>query len=84
MEIEEAVSSTNTMSFQDYQNARKLHLMVAVVYNGGGFNALLRLMRQNKVPIMQLLQRLVADMDAAPPPAKAVFDSFVRLTRDEL
>ncbi len=37
MEIEEVVSSTNTMSFQDYQDARKLHLMVAVVYNGGGF-----------------------------------------------
>ncbi len=84
VEIEEVVSSTNTMSFQDYQNARKLHLMVAVVYNGGGFNALLRLMRQNKVPIIQLLQRLVADMDTAPPPVKAVFDSFVRLTRDEL
>jgi len=84
VEIEEVVSSTNTMSFQDYQNARKMHLMVAVVYNGGGFNALLRLMRQNKVPIVQLLQRMVADMDTAPPPVKAVFDSFVRLTRDEL
>ena len=84
VEIEEVVSSTNTMSFQDYQDARKLHLMVAVVYNGGGFNALLRLMRQNEIPIMQLLQRLVADMDEAPPQVKAVFDSFVRLTRDEL
>lgn len=84
VEIEEVVSSTNTMSFQDYQDARKLHLMVAVVYNGGGFNALLRLMRQNEIPIMQLLQRLVADMEEAPPQVKAVFDSFVRLTRDEL
>jgi len=84
VEIEEVVSSTNTMSFEDYQNARKLHLMVAVVYNGGGFNALLRLMRQNKVRIMDLLQKLVADRETAPPRVKEVVDSFVRLTRDEL
>jgi len=84
VEIEEVVSSTNTMSFDDYQNARKVHLMVAVVYNGGGFNALLRLMRQNKVHIMQLLMRLVADIRTAPPQVQAVFNSFVRLTREEL
>ena len=84
VEIEEVISSTNTMSFDDYCNARKVHLMVAVVYNGGGFNALLRLMRQHNVPIMHLLQRLIADMDTAPQQVKAVFDSFVRLTRDEL
>lgn len=84
VEIEEVVSSTSTMSFEDYCEARKLHMMVAVVYNGGGFAPLLRLLRQNNIPIMQLLQRLVADMDSAPAPVRAVFDSFVRLTKEEL
>jgi len=84
VEIEEVVSSTSTMSFEDYQNARKVHLMVAVVYNGGGFNGLLRLMRQNNIPIIDLLQKLVADIGAAPLQVKAVFDSFIRLTREEL
>lgn len=84
VEIEEVVTSTNTMSFEDYREARKIHLMVAVVYNGGGFAPLLRLLRQKGVPIMGLLQKLVADMRSAPTGVQAVFDSFVRLTKDEL
>ncbi len=84
VEIEEVISSTNTMSFEDYREARKLHMMVAVVYNGGGFAPLLRLFRQNNIPIMQLLQRLVVNMDSAPAPVKAVYDSFVNLTKEEL
>jgi radical SAM superfamily enzyme YgiQ (UPF0313 family) len=84
VEIEEVVSSTSTMSFEDYQEARKLHLMVAVVYNGGGLSPLLRFLRQNKVSIIELLQRLVAGIKWAPPSVQAVFNSFVRLTREEL
>jgi hypothetical protein len=84
VEIEEIVSSTNTMSFEDYQEARKLHLMVAVVYNGGGFSPLLRLLRQKKISIIALLQKLVADIALAPAPVQAIFSSFVRLTREEL
>ena len=66
VEIEEVITSTSTMSFEDYQEARKLHLMIAVVYNGGGFSPLLRLLRQKKVPIIGLLQRLVARIKSAP------------------
>ena len=55
------------MSFEDYQEARKLHLMVAVVYNGGGFSPLLRLLRQSQIPIIGLLQRLVARHQAGTP-----------------
>ena len=84
VEIEEVVSSTSTMSFEDYQEARKLHLMIAVVYNGGGFRPLLRLLRQKKDPIIGLFQRLVAGIKSAPAPVQAVFDSFVRLTKEEL
>jgi radical SAM superfamily enzyme YgiQ (UPF0313 family) len=84
VEIEEVISSTNTMSFEDYQEARKLHLMVAVVYNGGGFSPLLRLLRQKKVSIIELLQRLIADIKSAPASVQAVFNSFVRLTKEEL
>ena len=84
VEIEEVVTSTNTMSFEDYVEARKLHLMVAVVYNGGGLSPLLRLLRQNKISIIKLLQRLVADIHTAPDSVQAIFRSFVRLTKDEL
>jgi hypothetical protein len=84
VEIEEVVSSTTTMSFEDYQEARKLHLMVAVVYNGGGFSPLLRLLRQKRISIIALLQSMVARIRSAPASVQEVFDSFVRLTKEEL
>lgn len=84
VEIEEIVSSTNTMSFEDYQNARKLHLMVAVVYNGAGFGPLLRYMRHKNVPIIGFLERLVADIQTAPESVQKIFESFTRFTKDEL
>lgn len=84
VEIEEVITSTNTMSFEDYREARKVHLMVAAVYNGGGFAPLLRLFRQRQVPVINLLRKLVEDIKSAPPGVQAVFDSFVRLTKDEL
>ena len=84
VEIEEVVTSTSTMSFGDYQEARKLHLMVAVVYNGGGFGPLFRLLRQKKVPNIGLMQKLVVDIKSAPAPVQAIFNSFVRLTKEEL
>jgi radical SAM superfamily enzyme YgiQ (UPF0313 family) len=84
VEIEEVISSTATMSFEDYQEARKLHLMVAVVYNGGGLSPLLRLLRQNSVSIVELLQKLIARIKSAPASVQSVFNSFVRLTKEEL
>ena len=84
VEIEEVISSTSTMSFEDYKEARKLHMMVAAVYNGGGFSPLLRLLRQRKVSIIGLLQKMIADIRLAPASVQAVFDSFVRLTKEEL
>ena len=84
VEIEEVVSSTSTMSFEDYQEARKLHLMIAVVYNGGGFSALLRLLRQKKVSIIGLFEKLVTEIKSAPASVQAIFNSFVRLTKEEL
>ena len=84
VEIEEVVTSTATMTFEDYIQARKLHLMVAVVYNGGGFSPLLRLLRQNGISIVGLLERLVTNIQSAPSSVQAIFNSFVRLTKEEL
>jgi radical SAM superfamily enzyme YgiQ (UPF0313 family) len=84
VEIEEVISSTNTMSFEDYQEARKLHFMVAVVYNGGGFAPLLRFLRYKKSPIINFLQRLLAEMHTAPASVQQIFQSFTRHTKEEL
>ena len=84
IEIEEVISATNTLSFEDYLEVRKLHLMVAVVYNGGGFAPLLKLLRQRKISIIALLRNLVAKIASAPASVQDVFESFLRFTKDEL
>lgn len=84
VEIEEVVTSTSTMSFTDYKELRKLHFMVAVVYNGGGFGALLKLLRQQEISIIRLLENLVMRIDSAPAPVQDVFRSFCRYTEQEL
>lgn len=84
VEIEEVATSTSTMSFQDYQDLRKLHLMLAVVYNGSGFGPLLKLLRQRKIPVIELMKQLVSNMPTAPKPVQGVFNTFSRLTKDEL
>jgi radical SAM superfamily enzyme YgiQ (UPF0313 family) len=84
VEIEEVITSTNTMSFEDYINVRKIHLMVAVIYNGGGLSPLLRLLRQHRISIIEVLQRLVSDIHTASDSVQAIFASFVRLTKEEL
>jgi len=84
VEIEEVITSTSTMTFEDYREARKLHLMVSVVYNGGGFSPLLRLLRQRKIPIVALLQGIIAGIKLAPISVQEIFNSFVRLTKEEL
>jgi hypothetical protein len=84
VEIEEIISSTRTMSFKDYQQARKLHLMVAVVYNGAGFGPLLRFLRHKKVPVIKFLEHLVLEIETAPESVQKIFQSFVRLTKEEL
>jgi len=84
VEIEEVVSSTNTMPFSEYVEARKLHLMVAIVYNGGALASLHKLLRQTGTSIIALLQRLVMDIRSAPDSVQSIYDSFVRLTKEEL
>jgi hypothetical protein len=84
VEIEEIITSNSTMSFEEYQEARKLHLMVAVVYNGAGFGPLLRFLRYKKAPIIQFLERLVANINTAPKSVQQIFRSFTRLTKEEL
>ena len=45
---------------------------------------LLRLLRQNKISIIGLLQHLVSGMHEAPDSLQSIFNSFVRLTKEEL
>lgn len=84
VEIEEVVTSTNTMSFEEYQKARRFHLIVNSVYNGKGFGPLFKFFKEAKVPVFKLLQALVENIDQAPVAVKELFEGFTRKTREEL
>jgi len=84
VEIEEVVTATSTLSFEEYQKARKIHLAVNVVCNGKGFGPLFKLFKENGVPFFDLIFETVERIEEAPPRVGEVVDSFARLTRDEL
>lgn len=84
VEIEEVVTATNTLSFEEYQKARKIHLVVNVVCNGKGFGPLFKLFKECGVPFFDLIYGTVERLGGAPERVRQVVDSFARLTREEL
>jgi radical SAM superfamily enzyme YgiQ (UPF0313 family) len=84
IEIEEVVTATNTLSFQEYQDARKFHLIVNSVYNGKGFGPLFKFFGENKIPVFRLLKSLVESMPEAPKEVRDLFEHFAMKTRNEL
>ncbi len=92
VEVEEVVVGSNTLSFDDYMECRKVALMVSVV-NNIGFRALLKFLIRNDFKVVDLLLRLVdaineagdgEDGPQAPVSVVKTVREFVRETRDEL
>jgi hypothetical protein len=92
VEVEEVVVATNTLTFQDYVSCRKIAFLLAIA-NNTGLRALLRFAIRNGLKVMDLVMRLLAAIDAAPPegagldaPAKLVWlmREFERETSEEL
>jgi hypothetical protein len=84
VEIEEVVTATNTLSFEEYQRARRLHLIVNVVCNGKGFGPLFKFCQELNIPFFTLIDGVVNALDQAPEKVHEVVDSFARRTLDEL
>jgi radical SAM superfamily enzyme YgiQ (UPF0313 family) len=81
-EIEEICVGNDSLSFQDYLDCRKMHLIVTLFYNDGVFGALLKLLRMLDVPIFRWLEAMI---EAEPPARLAeLFAAFRRATEDEL
>ena len=81
-EIEEICVANNTLSFDDYLECRRVHLVVTIFHNDGVFGALLKLLRMLDMSVYRWME-LMRD---APKTGglKDLFDSFERATRDEL
>lgn len=84
LDIEEIVSSTSTLSFSDYLNARKLHLILIIYYNGLYFEPLMELIKIYGADICCWLEELFKNIDEANRSIVALFDDFMKETKNEL
>lgn len=81
-EIEEICVASNTLSFEDYLDCRKMHLVVTIFHNDGVFEALLKLLRMLGVSVYRWMS-LMCD-ESKEGRLKELFEAFERATRDEL
>ena len=81
-EVETICTSTDSFSFDDYINARLMHLLIAVFYNDGVFGGVLNLLRGFDLsPFVWLreIYSIILDMENYGP-----FGDFISDTRNEL
>lgn len=81
-EVDEICVANNSLSFEDYLECRRFHLIVTIFYNDGVFGIVLKFLRMLGVSIFRWMQLL----DAAPlaGPLDKLFTDFVAETRSEL
>lgn len=60
-EIEEICVSTNTLSYNDYLNARKMHFIVNIFYNDGLFRPQISILRQLGLSVWDFLLEIFQD-----------------------
>lgn len=82
-DIEEICISTNTLSFEDYLETRRLYLTTGLFYNDrifGEINAFLRIL---KIPTSRWFERIHKSIGTVPELAK-MYDEFTEDTKREL
>jgi radical SAM superfamily enzyme YgiQ (UPF0313 family) len=88
IELEEVVISTNTLSFDEYVECRKMALLISVL-NTIGFKAVTKLLVQSGIPPINVFERLLDDINRRSSEGQAsaavrMVDEFQRETREEL
>jgi len=84
VETEEIVVSTNTLSFEDYLEARRLYLTIGLFYNDrifGETHALLRLLHLSTWEWIDLIHSNISRCDGD---IKTLYDNFMKETKSEL
>jgi hypothetical protein len=81
-EVEEIVTSLDTLSFDDYLRCRRFNLMVNLFYNDGVFLGPLKVLSHLGIPRSEWIRSLFAH--ELPGQLESVIGSFVRETREEL
>ncbi len=84
VEVEEVVSATNDLSFEDYVELRRLHLIISTIYNGKGYASLFKFFRQVELDVFLLLEGMLQNFSQAPITVRESVVDFEKETRDEL
>ena len=84
IETEEMVVSTPTFSFEEYLEVRVFHLLLTIFYYEGNFEEVFELARQQGVKAFDLVVRMQAMLNDAPPKFRQLIADFVRESREEL
>ena len=84
VEIEEIVTSSNTMSFEEYVQGRIYHLLIQIIYNNEVFSPFFKIMKHKKISIIGFLNNVKKNLSSAPKSFKQFVDSFIADTKREL
>ncbi len=84
IEIEEICVETNTLSFDDYLEARRLYLTIGLFYNDRIFGEIHGLLRMLQLPTWDWLSLVHEHLPDAPLEIKALYDGFTMETKNEL
>jgi len=81
-EIEEVCVALNTLTFEEYLECRRLHLLIHIFHNDGIFGAVLKFLRTEGLPVFRWIEILAA---IEPPKNLAnLLEDFLTATKDEL
>ena len=81
-EIEKICTSTNTLSFDDYLQCRKLHFIIHLFYNDWFFYTLVKFIKSLNLSVFDWLQLIFEQVLSGN--IKELFDSFLNETENEL
>lgn len=84
IEIEEVCIATNTMSFDDYLEARGFHFFMACYHADDNMLELRRYLGNFGISAFDWMSRMKSEIAAAPEPVRNVYYGFLQATRDEL
>ncbi|WP_321471604.1 B12-binding domain-containing radical SAM protein [uncultured Paludibaculum sp.] len=84
MDIEEIVVSTDTMTFDDYIQTRKCHLVSSIFWNDSWFEDAVTLAQKFGAKRSEWFMAMLPALEENTGDARALLDSFVRETKGEL
>ncbi|MGH6952601.1 MAG: hypothetical protein ACREGL_00340, partial [Alphaproteobacteria bacterium] len=83
-EIEEIIVASKDMSFDDYVSCRVMNLIIETFYNNSLFEEVFQALRAMNLSVFDVLSYLHARADLYTPRMRAIVDSFIAATRDDL